>query len=333
MTTREWTSRIKTLASRERGALTDLLVALAEFDSHHVYRQLGFASLFDFLTREVGLSRGSAYYRQVAARLLRRFPEVVQPLRDGRLCLWSAVELSKVMTEVNRVDVLPRFFHCSKQEARQVVVELLPAEKVPTRTVVTGARTSTDPDGRGVTPPEATPVESSGAVQPVELDRTHPGGGMAGQAGSPGFRVADPRRRRTTLDPLSARASRIHITVSREFLALLERARAGESHRNPGATDDQILRLALEALLEKQSRRKSCVPPRVKREVRKRDEGKCQWRLANGEVCGSEVRTEIDHVVPRGRGGPSTVENCRVLCRAPGVSPRSGEESSAIQIM
>jgi len=27
------------------------------------------------------------------------------------------------------------------------------------------------------------------------------------------------------------------------------------------------------------------------------------------------VRTEIDHVVPRGRGGPSTVSNCRILCK------------------
>jgi hypothetical protein len=28
------------------------------------------------------------------------------------------------------------------------------------------------------------------------------------------------------------------------------------------------------------------------------------------------VRLEIDHVIPRGRGGPSTVENCRLACKA-----------------
>ena len=44
--------------------------------------------------------------------------------------------------------------------------------------------------------------------------------------------------------------------------------------------------------------------------------GKCTWPLANGGVCGSEVRLEIDHVVPRGKGGASTVENCRILCKA-----------------
>jgi len=68
MNAREWSLRIAALARSEHCALVDLLLALAEFDRLAVYRQLGFPSLFDFLNREVGLSRGSAYYRQVEAR-------------------------------------------------------------------------------------------------------------------------------------------------------------------------------------------------------------------------------------------------------------------------
>ncbi len=119
----------------------------------------------------------------------------------------------------------------------------------------------------------------------------------------------------TTVEPMTATASRLHITVSREFLALLKKAKAGESHRNPGATDEQVLKLALEALIERQSKRKASVPAKVKREIVKRDEGKCQWRLPDGSVCGATARIEIDHVVPRGKGGPSTVDNCRLLCK------------------
>jgi 5-methylcytosine-specific restriction endonuclease McrA len=36
--------------------------------------------------------------------------------------------------------------------------------------------------------------------------------------------------------------------------------------------------------------------------------------MANGEICGSTHCLEIDHIVPRAAGGPSTVENCRILC-------------------
>jgi 5-methylcytosine-specific restriction endonuclease McrA len=47
-----------------------------------------------------------------------------------------------------------------------------------------------------------------------------------------------------------------------------------------------------------------------------RDRGRCQWPTHGGGICGSTLRVEVDHVVPRARGGPPTVENCRLLCRA-----------------
>jgi len=53
----------------------------------------------------------------------------------------------------------------------------------------------------------------------------------------------------------------------------------------------------------------------VKRAVWSRDDGKCTWPLDSGGICGSTLRLEIDHVVPRGRGGPSTIDNCRLTCR------------------
>jgi hypothetical protein len=127
-----------------------------------MHRQLGFPSLFDYLHREVGLSRGSAYYRQVGARLVGKFPEVAEPLRDGRLCISNLPQLAKVMTEENRGEVMRKFFHRSKEEAKQLVAELLPAEVVPRRTVVT-----VGPHMRAVEPAPA-------AVQPVERELTHP---------------------------------------------------------------------------------------------------------------------------------------------------------------
>ena len=46
------------------------------------------------------------------------------------------------MTEENRAEMLPKFFHCSKREAKQVAAEMLPAAVVPRRTVVTGSAPS-----------------------------------------------------------------------------------------------------------------------------------------------------------------------------------------------
>ncbi len=303
---RESSRHLADLLRREHVALAEFLVALSEFDRTGAYRRLGFANLFDYLLQELKVSRGAAHYRKVAARLVARFPEVVEPLRDGRLCLTSIVQLAKVMTEANRAEVLPKFFHCSKQEAKQVAVEVMPAAVVPRRTVVTEI------------PP---PVKSmSWPVHPGELSATAPE-----CAPVPAREPA-----RTVVEPLTSTMSRLHLTVSRVFVGKLRKARAGQSHVQPGAEDEQVLEAALDLLLAQQEKRRACVPPRVKREVRKRDEGKCQWKLDSGGVCGSEVRLEIDHVVPRGKGGPSTVENCRILCdvaqpgsRAPGLRRRA----------
>src|SRR5439155_10538172 len=58
------------------------------------------------------------------------------------------------------------------------------------------------------------------------------------------------------------------------------------------------------------------IPRWVERVVKTRDDNRCQWRKPNGEICGSKWKVEVDHVIPVGMGGRSTVENCRCACRA-----------------
>ena len=58
------------------------------------------------------------------------------------------------------------------------------------------------------------------------------------------------------------------------------------------------------------------ITAQVRRKVWARDEGRCQWPLEVGGVCGSTWQLELDHVRPRGQGGPSTADNLRLLCRA-----------------
>ncbi len=121
------------------------------------------------------------------------------------------------------------------------------------------------------------------------------------------------------------------MTVSRRFLKKLDAARDALSHSHPNAGLEEILEAGLDLLLERSAKRKGLVkkpratppassdpdhvPAHVRRAVWKRDDGKCQFKLASGEICGSTRRLEIDHhPIPRALGGPSTVENCRLAC-------------------
>ena len=57
------------------------------------------------------------------------------------------------------------------------------------------------------------------------------------------------------------------------------------------------------------------LPASVKREVWKRDGGRCQWPLDSGGICQSTLRVEYDHIIPRALGGSSRPGNLRLLCR------------------
>jgi hypothetical protein len=354
-TAREFTIRLADLLRREQAAMADFLVALADFDRRRLWLELGHANLFSFLHRELGLSKGAAHYRKVAAELVWKFPEIVEPLRDGRLCVTSVVELAKVLSPENRTEVLPRFFHRSKREAAEVAAALRPHEAPPHRAVVTALRLSAadataQRAGVGSVAPagasEATAppciaavVETlSQSVQPVEHpDANSPSSEAAtssqpresrevGEPLYPGVRRGDSH---VVTEPLTAELRRLHVTVSRRFLAKLEAARAALSHSRPGATAEAILETGLDLVLAEHAKRKGVVakprkapppaktdrtPAHVRRAVWTRDGGRCQWPIDGGGICGSTLRVELDHVVPRARGGPSTVDNGRLLC-------------------
>jgi hypothetical protein len=149
------------------------------------------------------------------------------------------------------------------------------------------------------------------------------------------------------VEPLTADLRRLHLTVSKGFLAKVARARDGLSRALPGATTELVLEAALDLLLERQARRKALVkrprttplripsppppsdgappppsrgrphvPAGVERAVRLRDGDRCAYPLDAGGVCGSTWQVELDHVVPLALGGPTTPSNLRCACRA-----------------
>jgi hypothetical protein len=325
-TAREFTVRLQELLRRERLALADFLVAVADFDRERLWIELGYTSLFCFLHRELGLSKGAAHYRKTAAELVQRFPDVIEPLRDGRLCITTVVELAKVLTPENRDVVLPRFFQLSRSEAKEVTAELRPVELPPHRDVVTTVRTDSVP----ALALSVSPAPDLGQL--VQLANQPKEGANAPEPPLATPPTA-PRTTPVVVQPLTSDESRVHVTVSRRFLKKLDAARDALSHSHPNAGLEEILEAGLDLLLERSAKRKGLVkkprpeprpskdpeyvPAHVRRAVWERDGGRCQFKLASGEVCGSTRQLEIDHhPIPRALGGPSTVENCRLACRA-----------------
>ena len=195
--------------------MADFLVALADFDRQRLWVQLGHASVFYYLHRDLKLSKGAAHYRKVAAHLIQKFPEVVAPFREGKLCITTVVELARVITPENSAAVLPRFFYLSKQEAKAVAVEICPAAVVPRREVITNVGTKVEAES----PREA-------AFHPGETPMTQ-------------IVQAAPQAVPMQSEPLTPHLQRLHMTVSKEFIDKLEAARKGQGHAQPGASSEE----------------------------------------------------------------------------------------------
>jgi len=342
-TAREETCRLADLLRSEHHALAVFLLALATFDQERRWVELGYSSLFYFLTRELGLSKGAAYYRKTAAELVQRYPEILEALREGKLCLTSIVELSKVIAPENRAEVLPRYFHLSKREAKEVTAEILPVAAPPLRTVVTSLPAEDGPP-LPLAASFVPAVEAARASVPV-----HPANLVHANATIPGgvHAPSSSRPQPPKVEPLTADLSRIHVTVSRRLLAKLAAAKDALSHSHPGASEETIIEVGLDLINERHARRRGLVknprkrapapaessPPmkepadpakdpgryvaaEVRRAIWVRDQGKCQWPIEGGGICGATCRAELDHASkPFAKGGRIIKpEDGRVLC-------------------
>ncbi|BDG03693.1 HNH endonuclease [Anaeromyxobacter oryzae] len=327
MNARDSSIRLSELLRREHHAMAAFLVALAGFDAKRLWLELGYPSLFTYLNRELGLSKSAAFYRKTAAELIQRFPELVEPLEDGKLCLSTVGELAQVLTPENRDGVIPRFLHLSKQEARAVVAELKPVERPPRREVVTTVRIAAPPPAHDPEPAAALELGARATARviapgsPAEL--------VDAKVAARTVNAPVSRREPPTFEPLTADLRRMHLTVTKRFEAKVAEAQNALSHSHPGASTEVILEAALDLLLDRAKKRKGLVekprrekrpsrpdhiPAEVKRAVWVRDGGCCRWALENGGVCGSRHRLQYDHIQPKALGGKSTTENVRLLC-------------------
>jgi hypothetical protein len=202
------------------------------------------------------------------------------------------------------------------------VAELVPVANPQTRTVVT-----------------VTPVRPLLAQPPMAQAQVGSSSGELRSSEEPTFARAElpsleaPRVVRA--EPLTPTETRLHLTVSPAFLEKLEEARLALSHSLPGATVEDVLSIGLDLILDRDRKRKGLVanprpapaeasaepgaryiPAAVRREVWRRDQGRCQWKLGSGGICGSRLRVELDHVNLRCRGARPVAAELRLLCRS-----------------
>jgi hypothetical protein len=104
----ERSNQLGQLLNVERRSMLAFILALVEFDSQQGWKALGYTSLWGYLSRELKMSDAMVATRAAAVQLVRRFPQIGDLLRDGKLCVTAMPRLATILTQENCEDVWQR---------------------------------------------------------------------------------------------------------------------------------------------------------------------------------------------------------------------------------
>jgi hypothetical protein len=315
------------LAATERTTTAMLIACLADLDARRLHLGMGYSSLHDYCAKALHLTDYSGYARIEAARIARRFPLVLDLLRDGSINLTTISLLGRHLTVENHDQVLRAAVHKSKREIEMQVAALRPRadvaaviRKLPAPAPAVGAPIRPSP-------PEIThPPLPGAAIAQAPVASTVP-------PSSP--ETAPPRPPSRPPAPVTALAPqryKVQMTIGQETHDKLRRVQDLLRHCVPSGDPAIIFDRALTLLLRDLERRKLAtverpradgtaaagsrhVPASVKRAVWARDSGQCAFIGTEGR-CTARGFLELHHVEPFALGGPTTIDNLQLRCRA-----------------
>jgi hypothetical protein len=301
-------AEVKRLVRCERGTIAELVVHLAAMDGRRIHLAAGFPSLYVYCVEELRLSEYEAYSRIEVARAGKAFPRIFRMLGEGGLSLTTVQLLARRLTAENQDELLSAAAGRSKREVQELLARHFPQPDVP-------ATIRKLPTPRSTVAPASTPL-SLAAAAPVTLP----------------LPAAAPNHR-PVVTPFAPNLYRMAFTADADIREMFELAQDMLRHAVPSGATEEVMRRALEALLEQLARQKFAatdkprksegsaahsrhIPAAVKRVVWIRDRGRCAFTARTGQRCSERGFVEFHHVEAYAKGGKPTVENIQLRCRA-----------------
>jgi hypothetical protein len=241
----------------------------------------------------------------------RRFAVILERLADGSVHLTAVSLLAPHLTVANHRELLDTARHKTKREVEQLIAGINPRPDVATTVrKLPAPRPATTPEPITIQPPQTSDDVSAQAT--------------------PGRAFGRPE-----IKPLAPERFKVQFTVGRETYDKLRQAQDLLRHRIPNGDPAAIFDRALTLLIAELSKAKIAaadrpqaprgvrngsrhIPAAVRREVWRRDGGRCAFRGERGP-CTETGFLEFHHVVPFAKGGATTTANLELRCRAHNV--------------
>ena len=254
---------------RSNQLLAELLVHLGEVETRGIHRTRACSSLYAYCIYELRFSEDEAFRRVAAARLVRRFPALLDALASGELHLTGLLMLGPHLTETNLLEVLARAKHRTKRELARLVRMLDPLPAVPARIEPLG------PAPARLVPREPSWQEFIASTCPVReltpgdrprewMESANDWGASSPEQGTMTAPESPERVDPTTLAAEGHHGAlvegperyRVEFTAAAEYVHLVEEAKALLSHAVPNVPLEELHLRAMRALVAELKKKK-----------------------------------------------------------------------------
>ncbi|WP_413581230.1 HNH endonuclease [Bdellovibrio sp. HCB288] len=291
----ELTLRLDKLAQSERKITHLILAHINEMESRRLYAELGFDSMFRYLTRHLKYSDDAAYRRLSAARLLKKSPAIADKIENGNLTLTQLTQVQSALKQELK----------SNPESEMDLARTLPAilEKIENKTSFeTKASLAKDFN---------LPIATQDIVSPqrnetVRMEIT--------------LTIEQLKTLETARDLISHTvtdgnwADVLTVLAVKQIQRILGKDKLENVSEKYAPSTQEFKRKSTPSFMV--ARNRSHISIKSKRSLLLHADYCCEYRSADGTKCKSKYQLQIDHRQPIALGGRNDLQNLRVLCRA-----------------
>lgn len=279
--------------SSERELLSKIVCYIYEVDRRKLYLRYNCTSLFEYLTKEMKYSAGSAQRRLDAARLLGDAPEVVESLACGELTL-------------SQVSIVAHGLKQAKREASTNGVQFTSTVEVK-RELLAKVKSQPTAQAQQIVAKALNLEIKSFEKKVVQRDE------------SLRLEITLSKEETELLNEVKDLFSHSHPGASyKEVLVAslkdVKKRKGSAPKLSVKKLEPKVVEVKGPASVKASAEIKLSIAE-VRRSVFRNDKS-CRWEFANGQKCRSTFQLQIDHKKSQWLGGSGERENLQLLCAA-----------------
>ena len=289
------------ISTRYQRAESELIDALEQVESHHVYLHMGRSSLFQYGVHDLKLSENVVYNLITIMRKSREIPELKSEIQQGNINLSNARRIVPILTLENKKEWIEKASKLSQCALEKEIVKIKPLIATPERAkyinqsrikLELGLEETAMLKLRRVQDLLSQSLSKSASLEDTLIAMTE----FYLQHKDPVMKAKRVIAKKGFVHSKKPTNELVSIPVQNHLIAT------------------KTQNLTHHSMINRPINSRTTVPAAILHQVNLRDQRKCTYLNSEGGPCSQTRYTEIHHIKPVAQGGENTLQNLTTLC-------------------